>query len=187
MFSYAYTQAKDTIIVNYMTTCCWTGTSVVSICHVFPVATRLPPSCRRACAGAGSRWSYSRWPVASSGWPPSCEAVKTAIIVFEVHRFPCGTRVPNTTAEWTFISTSNPYRTSTGKYQKVRCAQYFQRMGSCHSSRQDFWLERPAYSLKSLKKLMVMEAFLDYGLERIPIDIWESPIEKVKTGRYYIV
>ena len=60
-------------------------------------------------------------------------------------------------------------------------------MGSCHSSRQDFSLERPAYSLKSLKKLTLKEAFLDDGQERIPIDIWESHIEKVKTGRYYIV
>ena len=37
------------------------------------------------------------------------------------------------------------------------------------------------------KKLRLMEAFLDDGSGRIPIDIWESHIENVKTGRYYIV
>ena len=36
-------------------------------------------------------------------------------------------------------------------------------------------------------KLRLMEAFLDDGSGRIPIDIWESHIENVKTGRYYIV
>ena len=34
------------------------------------------------------------------------------------------------------------------------------------------------------KKLRLMEAFLDDGSGRIPIDIWESHIENVKTGRY---
>ena len=35
------------------------------------------------------------------------------------------------------------------------------------------------------KKLRLMEAFLDDGSGRIPIDIWESHIENVKTGRYW--
>ena len=35
------------------------------------------------------------------------------------------------------------------------------------------------------KKLRLMEAFLDDGSRRIPIDIWESHIENVKTGRYW--
>ena len=34
------------------------------------------------------------------------------------------------------------------------------------------------------KKLTLVEAFLDNGSGRIPIDIWESHIENVKTGRY---
>ena len=34
------------------------------------------------------------------------------------------------------------------------------------------------------KKLRLMEAFLDDGSGRIPIDIWGSHIENVKTGRY---
>ena len=34
------------------------------------------------------------------------------------------------------------------------------------------------------KKLTLVEAFLDDGSGRIPIDIWESHIENVKTGRY---
>ena len=34
------------------------------------------------------------------------------------------------------------------------------------------------------KKLRLVEAFLDDGSGRIPIDIWESHIENVKTGRY---
>ena len=34
------------------------------------------------------------------------------------------------------------------------------------------------------KKLRLVEAFLDNGSGRIPIDIWESHIENVKTGRY---
>ena len=33
----------------------------------------------------------------------------------------------------------------------------------------------------------VMEAFLDDGSGRIPIDIWKSHIENLKTSRYYIV
>ena len=37
----------------------------------------------------------------------------------------------------------------------------------------------------SRKKLRLMEAFLDDGSGRIPIDIWESHIENVKTGRYW--
>lgn len=35
------------------------------------------------------------------------------------------------------------------------------------------------------KKLRLMEAFLDDGSGRIPIDIWESHIENIKTGRYW--
>ena len=34
------------------------------------------------------------------------------------------------------------------------------------------------------KKLRLVEAFLDDGSGRIPIDIWESHIENVKTGRH---
>ena len=34
------------------------------------------------------------------------------------------------------------------------------------------------------KKLTLVEAFLDDGSGRIPIDIWKSHIENVKTGRY---
>ena len=34
------------------------------------------------------------------------------------------------------------------------------------------------------KKLTLVETFLDDGSGRIPIDIWESHIENVKTGRY---
>ena len=34
------------------------------------------------------------------------------------------------------------------------------------------------------KKLRLVEAFLDDGSGRIPIDIWESQTENVKTGRY---
>ena len=34
------------------------------------------------------------------------------------------------------------------------------------------------------KKLTLVEAFLDDGSGRIPIDIWESHIENVETGRY---
>ena len=34
------------------------------------------------------------------------------------------------------------------------------------------------------KKLTLVEAFLDDGSGRIPIDIWESHIENVKTGKY---
>lgn len=34
------------------------------------------------------------------------------------------------------------------------------------------------------KKLTLVEVFLDDGSGRIPIDIWESHIENVKTGRY---
>lgn len=34
------------------------------------------------------------------------------------------------------------------------------------------------------KRLRLMEAFLDDGSGRIPIDIWESHIETIKPGRY---
>jgi len=38
-----------------------------------------------------------------------------------------------------------------------------------------------------LKKLRLMEVFLDDGSGWIPIDIWEFHIENIKTGKYYIV